>query len=438
MMRNIKIGLAGFGTVGRGTWELLEGNKEKVQRSAKTKISVVGIADPDKKKFDGVQINSECEIYSDAFELLKNESIEIVVELIGGETLAKEFVLAAIRERKFVVTANKALLAKHGKEISTLAEENGVEVFYEAAIAGGIPIVKIINEGLAANEILWISGIINGTTNYILSEMDKRGLAFDEALDEAKSQGYAEQDPTLDVEGHDSAHKIFLLASLAFGINFEFNAVPTRGIRGIDVKDVSFAREFGYQIKLLAFARLENSAIEVSVEPTLIPANILMANVDGPMNAVSVEGNFVGHTLYYGQGAGSHPTASAVVADIIEVCGSFFRNNGQGTGKFNTAKRNHEYANHKMTKKEEVISGHYIRVKVSDKPGVLSEVTGVLASKNVSINRFFQKNSENSDAEIIVLTHRCNYGKIIECLNMLKNLEDVKGDPVIFRVEEKA
>ena len=377
-----------------------------------------------------------CHLHSDAFELLKDKSIDIVIELIGGETIAKEFVISAIRERKMVVTANKALLAKYGKQIFGEAERNGVAVFYEAAIAGGIPIVKVLKEGLAANEILWISGIINGTTNYILSEMDKRDLGFDEALSEATLHGYAEQDPTLDIDGHDSAHKISLLASLAFGTIFDFDEIPTRGIRGIDERDVRFAKKFGYQIKLLAFAKLEKSLVEVSVEPTLIPVGLLMANVDGPMNAVSVEGNFVGHTLYYGQGAGSHPTASAVVADIIEACGTINTLNGMEQVKTNPEITDHP--DYTLMRKEDVVSGHYMRLEVSDKPGVLSEITGILASQNVSVDRFFQEKSEDSNAEIILLTHMCTYGKIVEVVDMLINLENVKGKPVVFRVEEKA
>ena len=229
-MKDIKIGLSGFGTVGKGTWELLEKNKKKIERSSKIKVSIVALADPDKSKFESVDIPSACQVYSDAFQLLEDNSIDIVIELIGGETIAKEFVISAIRERKMVVTANKALLAKYGKQIFSEAERNRVAVFYEAAIAGGIPIVKVLKEGLAANEILWISGIINGTTNYILSEMDKRDLGFDEALSEATLHGYAEQDPTLDIDGHDSAHKISLLASLAFGTIFDFDEIPARGI----------------------------------------------------------------------------------------------------------------------------------------------------------------------------------------------------------------
>ncbi len=435
-MKDIKIGLAGFGTVGRGTWELLEKNKKKIEKSSKIKVSIVAIADPDKSKFESVDIPSSCHLHSDAFELFKDKSIDIVIELIGGETIAKEFVISAIRERKMVVTANKALLAKYGKQIFDEAERNGVAVFYEAAIAGGIPIVKVLKEGLAANEILWISGIINGTTNYILSEMDKRDLGFDEALSEATLHGYAEQDPTLDIDGHDSAHKISLLASLAFGTIFDFDEIPTRGIRGIDERDVRFAKKFGYQIKLLAFAKLEKLLVEVSVEPTLIPVGLLMANVDGPMNAVSVEGNFVGHTLYYGQGAGSHPTASAVVADIIEACGTINTLKGMEQVKINPEINDHpDYA---LMRKEDVVSGHYMRLEVSDKPGVLSQITGILASQNVSVDRFFQEKSEDSNAEIILLTHMCAYGKIVEVVNMLMNLENVKGKPVVFRVEEKA
>ena len=435
-MKDIKIGLAGFGTVGRGTWELLEKNKKKIEKSSKIKISIVAIADSDASKFENVDIPSACHVYPDAFKLLKDESIDIIIELIGGETIAKEFVISAIRKRKMVVTANKALLAKYGEQIFGEAERNGVAVFYEAAIAGGIPIVKVLKEGLIGNEILWISGIINGTTNYILSEMDKRDLGFDEALNEAKLHGYAEQDPTLDIDGHDSAHKISLLASLAFGTIFDFDEIPARGIRGIDKRDVRFAKKFGYQIKLLAFAKLENSLVEVSVEPTLIPVELLMANVDGPMNAVSVEGNFVGHTLYYGQGAGSHPTASAVVADIIEACGTINALNGMDQAKTNPEiSDNPDY---ELMKKEDVVSGHYMRLEVSDKPGVLSEITGILASQNVSVDRFFQEKSEDSNAEIILLTHMCSYGKIVEVVDMLINLENVKGKPVVFRVEEKA
>ena len=435
-MKDIKIGLAGFGTVGRGTWELLEKNKKKIERSSKIKISIVAIADPDKSKFESVDIPAACHVYSDAFQLLKDKSLDIVIELIGGETIAKEFVISAIRERKMVVTANKALLAKYGKQIFGEAERNGVAVFYEAAIAGGIPIVKVLKEGLLANEILWISGIINGTTNYILSEMEKRNLGFDEALNEAKLHGYAEQDPALDIDGHDSAHKISLLASLAFGTRFDFGEIPVRGIRGIKERDVRFAKKFGYQIKLLAFAKLEKSLVEVSVEPTLIPVDLLMANVDGPMNAVSVEGNFVGHTLYYGQGAGSHPTASAVVADIIEACGTISTLNGMQQVKTNPEISDHP--DYELMKKENVVSGHYMRLEVSDKSGVLSEITGILASQNVSVDRFFQEKSRDSKAEIILLTHMCAYGKIVEVVNMLINLENVKGKPVVFRVEEKA
>src|SRR5690625_3242513 len=317
-MTPIKIGLLGLGVVGSGTWRVLQQNQEEIARRAGRNLQITAVAARDLDKARRI-VGDRAKVTSDGLEVVRDPEIDIVVELIGGDTVAYEWIMEAIRQGKHVVTANKALLATRGNEIFAAAHEKGVMVSYEAAVAGGIPIIKAIREGLTANRIQWLAGIINGTTNFILSEMRSRGLPFDEVLDEAQRLGYAEADPTFDVEGVDAAHKLALLASIAFGIPVQFDKVYTEGISGLVTEDIEHAERLGYRIKLLGLTRRNGKGIELRVHPTLVPFDCLLSNVERAMNAVLVHGDVVGPTLYYGQGAGDLPTASAVVADLVDV-----------------------------------------------------------------------------------------------------------------------
>src|SRR3954454_24040264 len=317
-MKPINVGLLGIGTVGGGTWDVLKRNASEIQRRAGRAIRITRVADQAVARARKIT-DGKAKIHADAFEVVRAKDIDIVIELIGGYTIAKQLVLEAIRNGKHVVTANKALLATHGNEIFKAAQKNGVMVAFEGAVAGGVPIIKALREGLSANRIEWIAGIINGTSNFILSEMRDKGLPFATVLAQAQKKGYAETDPTFDVEGVDAAHKLTILAALAFGIPMQFDKVATEGITGLTALDIKYAEGLGYRIKLLGIARRKAKGIELRVHPTLIPARRLIANVEGVMNAVLVKGDAVGPTLFYGRGAGAYPTASAVVADLVDV-----------------------------------------------------------------------------------------------------------------------
>jgi len=408
-MKAIRVGLAGIGTVGSGLWRVLARNADEIARRAGRPIEIVIVADRNEARARAI-IGEEAlargvRVVADARVLAADPEIDIVVELIGGYTVAKEVVLAAIAAGKHVVTANKALLAVHGEEIFAAAQAKGVMVAFEAAVAGGIPIIKALREGLAGNRIEWVAGIINGTTNFILTQMEQQGLSFAEALAQAQSLGYAEADPTFDIEGIDAGHKATLLASLAFGVPIQFNRAHIEGITRIDRSDVAFADSLGYRIKLLGIAKRREEGFELRVHPTLIPKDHLLASVAGAMNAVLVKGDAVGQTLYYGPGAGSEPTASAVIADLVDVT------------RLHTADPEHRVP-HLAFQPQEVQplvalpiskcrSAFYLRLKVADRPGVLAEIAQELAKEEVSIAALVQRAPQEGAAQLVLLTHEC-------------------------------
>ncbi len=433
-MTILKIGLAGLGTVGAGTWKVCKKNAEEIRRKSGKEVKIVAVAEPDKFKYDSL-IKNDARHFSDAMDLLDLSDIQVIIELIGGESFSKKLVTEALKKGKHVVTANKALLAKHGDEIFRIAEENNVSVGFEAAVAGGIPILKVLREGLTANSIEWVAGIINGTTNYILSEMEGTGISFDKALYDAQKMGFAEADPTLDIDGFDSAHKLALLSSMAFGTRVNFDKILVSGIRGLDLREVKYARELGYKIKSLGIARRVNSNLELRVHSTLIPENCLMANVNGAMNAVLVKGNAVGNTLYYGQGAGAEPTASAVVADLVDIA------RGSGTNKSSKIPalsfQSDQIKELNILDDLSISSGFYLRLRVSDRPGVLADITRELSNENVSIDVFFQKKPLDGEdsTDVVLLTNVCSGAGIFTAIDSIKNIKSVIDDPVVLRVE---
>jgi len=396
--------LLGIGTVGGGTYTVITRNQADIARRLGGNIRIVQVADRNvelAKQVTGGQVA----VTDDAFAVVNNPEIDVVVELIGGYTVAKELVLTAIANGKHVVTANKALLAVHGNEIFKAAADKGVIVAFEAAVAGGIPIIKALREGLSANKVEWVAGIINGTTNFILTEMRDKGLAFADVLKEAQRLGYAEADPTFDVEGIDAAHKLTIMASIAFGMPMQFEHAYTEGITKLTIKDIQYAQELGYRVKLLGISKKAEAGVELRVHPTLIPEKRLIANVDGAMNAVVVKGDAVGPTLYYGAGAGAEPTASAVVADLVDIARL------QGT----KAEQRVAYLGYQLDQQQvlpilpiaEVHSAYYLRLRASDKPGVMADITKVLADLQISIDAMLQKEPAEgeSEADIVILTH---------------------------------
>ncbi len=433
-MTILKIGLAGLGTVGGGTWSVCKKNAYEILRKAGKEVKIVAVAEPDKSKFFDL-VKNDAVYYSDAMDLLEVPEIEVIVELIGGDTFAKKLIIEALKKGKHVVTANKALLALHGNEIFKVAEENNVTVGFEAAVAGGIPIIKVLREGLTANSIDWVAGIINGTTNYILSEMECRGITFDQALKEAQDLGFAESDPTLDIDGHDSAHKLVLLSSIAFGTKLNLEKVLVSGIRNLDIREVVYAKKLGYRIKSLGIARRVNSNLELRVHSTLIPENCLMANVDGAMNAVLVKGNSVGNTLYYGQGAGSEPTASAVVADLVDIARCTSRDTPSRIPALSF--QSDQIKDLNILNDASIKSGFYIRLRVKDQAGVLADITRSLSNEDVSIDAFFQKEPmpDEDSTDVVLLTHECMGDNIFNAIKSIKLLKSVIDDPIILRVE---
>jgi len=402
-MEPIRVGLLGLGVVGGGTFKVLARNAEEIARRAGRHIVATKVSARDVAKRKS-RVGEAAEVVADPFQIVRDPEIDIVVELIGGDTLARELVLEAIAHGKHVVTANKALLAKHGNEIFARASEQGVMVAFEAAVAGGIPIIKAIREGLSANQIEWVAGIINGTTNFILTEMRARGLPFSEVLAEAQRLGYAEADPTFDIEGVDAAHKLTLLSSIAFGVPIRFDKAHIEGISRLAQEDIRYAEELGYRIKLLGITKARPEGIELRVHPTLIAAQRVMANVEGAMNAVMVKGDAVGATLYYGQGAGEEPTASAVVADLVDVT------------RLHTADPEHRVphlafqpdaiTDRPMLSIEDITTSYYLRLAATDQPGVLADITRILADASISIVSMIQKPREDAtQADIIFLTH---------------------------------
>jgi homoserine dehydrogenase len=436
-LKAVNVGLIGLGTVGGGTLNVLVRNAAEISRRAGREIRVTHAAakeyDPD--SLEGLD---SVEISDDAFAIVENPDIDIVVELIGGYSPARELVLKAIENGKHVVTANKALIAVHGNEIFEAAQARGVTVAFEAAVAGGIPIIKALREGLVANHIKWIAGIINGTGNFILTEMKDKGREFADVLKEAQALGYAEADPTFDVEGIDAAHKLTILASLAFGIPLQFEKCYTEGIGKIEPLDIENAEQFGYRIKHLGITRMTSAGVELRVHPTLIPYKRLIANVDGVMNAVLVQGDAVGPTLYYGAGAGSLPTASAVVADIVDVARALTVDPGNRVPHL--AYQPDALSNVPVANMDDVRSGFYMRLAVSDESGVLAKITELLGESDISIQAFLQNPSpaDADEATVVVLTKVTREGDFNVVLEKIRALPAVVRDPVCFRVESLA
>lgn len=434
-MKPVNIGLLGLGTVGGGTVSVLSRNADEISRRAGRGIQITHAAAKEYNA-DGIQGLSGIDTISDdAFKVVNDPDVEIVVELIGGYSPAKELVLQAIDNGKHVVTANKALIALHGNEIFQAAHDKGVTVAFEAAVAGGIPIIKAMREGLAANQLLWAAGIINGTGNFILTEMRDKGRDFDDVLEEAQALGYAEADPTFDVEGIDAAHKLTIMGSIAFGIPLQFEKTYTEGISKIELQDVTNAAELGYRIKHLGITRKTESGIELRVHPTLIPHRRLIANVDGVMNAVVVKGDAVGPTLYYGAGAGAEPTASAVVADIVDVVRALTTDPENRVPHL--AFQPNALSDFPVLAMEEVETAYYLRLQVVDQPGVLADVTKILGAAGISIEAIIQKEpaANENDVPIIILTQRVQEKYMNDAITKIESLEPVKKDVMRIRVE---
>ncbi|MEK7320042.1 MAG: homoserine dehydrogenase [Pseudomonadota bacterium] len=434
-MNPIKVGLLGIGTVGSGTFNVLKRNQEEIRRRAGRGIEIAVVADLNTERARELT-GGTVDVVSDANDVVTRPDIDIVIELIGGYGIARELVLKAIENGKHVVTANKALLAVHGNEIFEAARKKGVIVAFEAAVAGGIPIIKALREGLTANRIQWIAGIINGTTNFILSEMRDKGLDFDTVLKEAQQLGYAEADPTFDIEGIDAAHKVTLMSAIAFGMPVQFDRAHVEGITKLSAIDIKYAEELGYRIKLLGITRRREEGVELRVHPTLVPASRLIANVEGAMNAVLVQGDAVGATLYYGKGAGAEPTASAVIADLVDVT------------RLHTADPNHrvphlafqpdELSSVPVLPIDEVTSSYYLRMRVSDETGVLAEITRILAEAGISIDAMLQKESREGEpqTDIIILTHLTREKHVNAAIRSIEALQTVLSPVTRLRMEE--
>jgi len=434
-IKPINVGLLGIGTVGGGTFTVLQRNAEEITRRAGRPIRISVVADKNlelAKKVTG----GACRVTDDAFSVVSDPEVDIVVELIGGYGVAKELVLKAIANGKHVVTANKALLATHGNEIFKAAQDKGVMVAFEAAVAGGIPIIKALREGLTANRIEWIAGIINGTTNFILSEMRDKGLSFDTVLKEAQRLGYAEADPTFDIEGVDAAHKITILSALAFGIPMQFDKAYIEGISKLDAVDIKYAEQLGYRIKLLGITKRTLEGVELRVHPTLIPSKRLIANVEGAMNAVVVQGDAVGATLYYGKGAGAEPTASAVIADLVDV--TRMATSDPQNRVPHLAFQPSAMADIKILPMDEVVTSYYLRLRVQDKPGVLADITRILADEQISIDAVIQKEPAEGEeqTDLIMLTHQTREKRINAAIVKIEKLGVVAGKVTKLRLEE--
>ena len=434
-MRPINVGLLGIGTVGGGTWEVLRRNADEIQRRAGRAIRITRVADKALARARSI-VKSKAKVTADAHDVTRAPDIDIVIELIGGYTVAKELVLDAIAHGKHVVTANKALLATHGNEIFAAAQKRKVMVAFEAAVGGGIPIIKALREGLSANRIEWIAGIINGTSNFILSEMRDKGLGFAEVLREAQRLGYAESDPTFDIEGVDAAHKLTILSALAFGTPMQFRKAYTEGISKLTRQDIAYAEELGYRIKLLGITKRVAKGIELRVHPTLVPARRLIANVEGVMNAILVKGDAVGPTLYYGAGAGSQPTASAVVADLIDVTRLITADPGNRVPHL--AFQPDRLAHTRILPIGEVETSYYFRMRVLDRPGVLADITRILAQGSISIDAMVQKEpgQGQKQVDIVLLTHLALEKNVNAALARIERLKTVVGKVTKIRCEE--
>ena len=434
-MKPINVGLLGIGTVGGGTFEVLARNQEEIMRRAGRGIIITMVADKDIERARTL-VGAGATVTADAYEVVNHPGIDIVVELIGGTTIAQKLILRAIENGKHVVTANKALMATQGNEIFAAAQKRNVMVAFEAAVAGGIPIIKALREGLTANRIEWIAGIINGTSNFILSEMRDKGAGFDTVLQEAQRLGYAETDPTFDIEGIDAAHQLTIIAAISFGIPMRFADAYTEGITRLTAADIRYAEELGYRIKLLGITKRKANGIELRVHPTLIPARRLIANVEGVMNAILVKGDAVGATLYYGAGAGAYPTASAVIADLVDVT------------RMHTADPEHrvphlafqpdQLSDIPILPISEVETSYYLRMRVHDKPGVLADITRVLADSGISIDAMVQKepSAGEEQVDIIMLTHLAVEKNVNAAIATIEQLPVVAGKVTRIRMEQ--
>jgi homoserine dehydrogenase len=431
----INVGLLGIGTVGGGTFTVLARNREEISRRAGTAITMNMVADKDVAKAKAL-VGAQAAVTGDALDVVNNPDIDIVVELIGGTGIAKELILKAIANGKHVVTANKSLLAQYGNEIFAAAQKQEVTVAFEAAVGGGIPIIKSLREGLTANRIEWIAGIINGTSNFILSEMREKGASFQDVLSQAQKLGYAEADPTFDIEGVDAAHKLTIMAAIGFGIPMQFGAAYIEGISKLTREDIRYAEELGYRIKLLGIAKRKQQGIELRVHPTLIPAKRLIANVEGVMNAILVKGDAVGQTMYYGAGAGAEPTASAVVADLVDVARMLTADPEHRVPHL--AFQPDQLSNTPILPMGEVETSYYLRMRVLDKPGVLADITRILADGSISIDAMVQKEPSEGEeqVDIIMLTHLTVEKNVDAALRKVEALPVVTGKVTRIRLEE--
>ena len=440
-MKPIQVGLLGIGTVGSGTFNVLKRNQEEITRRAGRGIEITMVADLDVARAKAA-VGEGVTVVSDARAIIANPDIDIVIELIGGYGIAKALVMEAIAAGKHVVTANKALLAVHGTEIFAAASAKGVMVAFEAAVAGGIPIIKALREGLTANRIQWLAGIINGTTNFILSEMRDKGLDFDVVLKEAQRLGYAEADPTFDIEGVDAAHKATLMSAIAFGIPVQFDKAYVEGITKLGAADIKYAEQLGYRIKLLGIAKRQALGIELRVHPSLVPAKRLIANVEGAMNAVMVNGDAVGTTLYYGKGAGSEPTASAVVADLVDI--TRLHTADPQNRVPHLAFQPDELSDLPVLPMSEVVTSYYLRLRVADQAGVLATVTGILAGAGISIDAVLQREADevggegSTQTDVIILTHDTKEGTLNDAMAQMQALPTVLAPITRIRKEELA
>jgi homoserine dehydrogenase len=434
-MKPMNIGLLGIGTVGLGTYRVLNRNQEEIQRRAGRNIRISMVADIDVERARSL-VGPDCVVVSDGRQIIANPEIDIVVELIGGYGIAYELVMAAIESGKHVVTANKALLAVHGTEIFEAAHRKGVMVAFEASVAGGIPIIKALREGLTANRIEWIAGIINGTTNFILSQMRDKSWSFQQALEMAQSLGYAEADPTFDIQGIDAAHKASIMAAIAFGVRMPFKNAYIEGITQLQSQDIRFAEQLGYRIKLLGIAKQTSDGIELRIHPCLVPAKSIIANVEGAMNAVMVQADAVGTTLYYGKGAGSEPTASAVIADLVDI--TRLHTADPLNRVPHLAFQPQEMRDIPILSIDKVLTAYYLRLGVADQAGVLASVTGILAEFNISIDAMLQQPSHNREesTELIILTHQCPESQMNGALVKIQSLATVIEPIIRIRKEE--
>jgi homoserine dehydrogenase len=440
-LKPIKVGLLGMGTVGSGVFTVLKRNQEEIFRRAGRSIEIAMVADLDTTRAQAAA-GPGVTVVADARAVIANPEIDIIIELIGGYGIARQLVLEAIAAGKHVVTANKALLAVHGTEIFAAAHQHGVMVAFEAAVAGGIPIIKALREGLTANRIEWIAGIINGTTNFILSEMRDKGLDFDVVLKEAQRLGYAEADPTFDIEGVDAAHKATLMSAIAFGIPVQFDKAYVEGITRLGAQDIKYAEQLGYRIKLLGITKRTAKGIELRVHPSLVPAKRLIANVEGAMNAVMVQGDAVGTTLYYGKGAGSEPTASAVIADLVDIARLHGAEAAQRVPHL--AFQPQSMSDLPVLPMSEVVTSYYLRLNVADEAGVLAKVTGILAEAGISIDAMLQREADEvggegaTQTDLIILTHDCVEAKMNEAMAQMQALSTVLSPITRIRKEELA